>query len=121
MNPPLFHLALFCHAPLSTLRISRTCSLMLATASELTMADPPRAQSDEMDAVSIDSDRAEPGAADANALAFPTAHRHSAPLTAKVRLSRCRAATNASFSSLAFQSEPAARSACQMSSSSALQ
>jgi hypothetical protein len=40
------------------------------------------------------------------ALAFPMTHRHSAPFRAKVRLSRCRAATDASFSSLAFQSEP---------------
>ena len=69
MNPPLF--PLFCHAPLSTLRTSRTCSLMLATASELTMADPPRAQSDEMDAVSINSDRAELDAADANRVVYP--------------------------------------------------
>ena len=42
-------------------------SLMLAAASELTMADPPRAQSDKMDAVSIDSD----GAADANRAVGP--------------------------------------------------
>ena len=69
MNPPLF--PLFCHAPLSTLRTSRTCSLMLATASKLTMADPPRAQSDVMDAVSINSDRAELGAADANRVVCP--------------------------------------------------
>jgi hypothetical protein len=65
---PLFHLA-----P-SAIRLSRrfafpgACSVKLATTSELTMADPPSAQSDEMDAVSIDSDRAEPGAADANRL-----------------------------------------------------
>jgi hypothetical protein len=44
---------------------------MLATASELTMADPPRAQSDVMDAVSINSDRAELGAADANRVVCP--------------------------------------------------
>ena len=43
---------------------------MLATASELTMADP-RAQSDEMDIVSIDSDCAEPGAADATGVVCP--------------------------------------------------
>jgi hypothetical protein len=71
MNPPLFHLALFCHAPLSTFRISRTCFLMLATASELPMAGPPRAHSDEMDAVSINSDRAELDAADANRVVCP--------------------------------------------------
>jgi len=65
---PLFHLA-----P-SAIRLSRrfafpgACSVKLATTSELTMADPPSTQSDEMDAVSIDSDRAEPGAADANRL-----------------------------------------------------
>jgi hypothetical protein len=141
---------------------------MLATASELTMANPPCAQSEEMDAVSIDSDRAEPGDADANRLvrplpvktavaghqdfatlkwagtyaapmivldyrrdiggisvfdasAFPTAHRHSASFTAKVSLSCCRAATDASFSRLAFQPEPAARPGCLTSSSSALQ
>ena len=35
------------------------------------MADPPRAQSDEMDAVSINSDRAELGAADANRVVCP--------------------------------------------------
>jgi hypothetical protein len=35
------------------------------------MADPPIAQSDEMDVVSIDSDRAEPGAADANRAVCP--------------------------------------------------
>ena len=175
---PLFHLA-----P-SAIRLSRrfafpgACSVKLATTSELTMADPPSAQSDEMDAVSIDSDRAEPGAADANrlvrplrvksasgkvtnalalvaghhdlatlewggtgaapmivldygrdvggipvfdALAFPMAHRHYAPFTAKVSLSCYQAATDASFSRLAFQPEPAARSASLTSSSSALQ
>jgi hypothetical protein len=71
MNNPLFHL------PPSAIRLSRrfafagACSLLLATTSELTMADPPSAQSDEMDAVSIDSDRAEPGAADSNRLVRP--------------------------------------------------
>jgi hypothetical protein len=35
------------------------------------MADPPSVQSDEMDAVSSDWDRAEPGAADANRLVRP--------------------------------------------------
>jgi hypothetical protein len=62
MDPRFFHLA-----P-SAIRLSQrfslpgACSLMLATRSELTMADPSRAQSDEdeRDAVSIDSDRAEP-------------------------------------------------------------
>ena len=150
---------------------------MLAIAPELTMADY-EAQSDEMDIVSIDSDRAEPGAADANrlvrplrvksasgqvtnalalvaghhdfatlewggtgaapmivldygrdvggipvfdALAFPMAHRHHAPFTAKVSLSCYQAATDASFSRLAFQPEPAARSASLTSNSSALQ
>jgi hypothetical protein len=68
---------------------------MLVTALELTMADP-RAQSDMI-------------------------QRHRASLTAKVTVSRCRAATNASVAILASQSEPAARSACQMSISSALQ
>jgi hypothetical protein len=116
MDPPLSTWRLR-HTPLSTLRISGACSLMLATTSELTMADRPSAQSDEMDAVSSDSDRAEPGAADA----FPMAHRRYAPFTAKVSLSCCRAATDASFSRLAFQPEPAARSACLTSSSSALQ
>jgi hypothetical protein len=139
------------------------------------MADPRSAQSDEMDAVSIDSDRAEPDDADANrlvrpicvksasgqvtnalalvaghhdfatlkwggtgaapmivldygrdvggisvfdALAFPMARRHYAPFTAKVSLSCCRAATDAPLSRLAFQPEPAARSACLTSSSS---
>ena len=68
---------------------------MLVTALELTMADP-RAQSDMI-------------------------QRHRASLTAKVTVSRCRAATNASVAILASQSEPAARSACQMSISSTLQ
>jgi hypothetical protein len=43
---------------------------MLAIAPELTMADP-EAQSDEMDIVSIDLDRAEPGAADAARVVCP--------------------------------------------------
>jgi hypothetical protein len=43
---------------------------MLAIAPELTMADH-EAQSDEMDIVSIDSDRAEPGAADAAGVVCP--------------------------------------------------
>ena len=43
---------------------------MLVIAPELTMADP-RAQSEEMDIVSIDSDRAEPGAADATGAGCP--------------------------------------------------
>jgi hypothetical protein len=43
---------------------------MLAIAPELTMTDP-EAQSDEMDIVSIDSDRAEPGAADAAGVVCP--------------------------------------------------
>jgi hypothetical protein len=43
---------------------------MLAIAPELTMADP-EAQSDEMDIVSIDSDRAEHGAADAAGVVCP--------------------------------------------------
>ena len=44
---------------------------MLAIAPELTMADPLEAQSDEMDIVSIDSDRAQPGAADATGVVCP--------------------------------------------------
>jgi hypothetical protein len=43
---------------------------MLAIAPELTMADH-RAQSDEIDIVSIDSDCAEPGAADATGVVCP--------------------------------------------------
>jgi hypothetical protein len=111
MDPPFFHLASSGDASRLAPCISGSLLLMLATASELTMADPPSAQSDEMDAVSINRERAD-------ALAFPMVQRHGAPFTAKVRLSRCRAATNAPYSPFAFQSEPAARSARQTSRSS---
>ncbi len=80
MDPPLSHSAPSGHASLLTLRISRSLFLNVGPASEWTMADP-RTQSDEMDAVSIDSDCAEPGAPDATG----------------------------SFSILAFQSEPTTR------------
>jgi hypothetical protein len=52
MAPPLFHLAPSGCASVLTLRIPGACSLMLAIAPELAMAEP-RAQSDEMDIVSI--------------------------------------------------------------------
>jgi hypothetical protein len=50
---------------------------MLAIAPELTMADP-GAQSDEMDIASIDSDRADPGAADAAGVVCPLRVKSSA-------------------------------------------
>ena len=53
------------YLPPSAIRLSGrfafagACALILATTSEPTLADPPSVQSDEMDAVSVDSDRSE--------------------------------------------------------------
>jgi hypothetical protein len=63
--------------PPSAIRLSRrfafagACALILATTSEPTLADPPSVQSNEMAAVSVDSDRAEPGTANSNRLVRP--------------------------------------------------
>jgi hypothetical protein len=72
MIPP-FPPGAFRHMPFSldASRFPEPVPLILATTSELTTADPPSAQSDEMDAVGSDSDRAEPGTADANRLVRP--------------------------------------------------